>query len=184
MGADMLIECFWEEINEKRLPVRKPNWQKGYARIKELCEKWKQTGIFPECSLLPIENGDLKQPLPTTENVNSILNTLNRYLGCVENAYRGGSRELTSLEFPPYRIHITGGMSYGDEPSELFSILSDLGSLEILEETGLNPALPDSTQILKKLVRNRDLRPLLIGQDKELDNMLDLEMRKPKRRTK
>jgi hypothetical protein len=93
MGADMLVECFWEEIDEKRLAIR----------------------------------------------------------------------EITSLEFPPFRIFITGGISYGDSPSGLFNDLGMLTQLEVLEATGLNPSLPDTMAIVKKLSRSEELQPLLVN---------------------
>jgi len=189
MGADMIIECFWEEINAKGLPVKKPDWKKGKAKIKELCSKWLADGELPsEVDFLA--NGDkflhrFEGGVYTIEDqVASVQVKLIESLEEIKQAYTGNHRELTSLEFRPYRVFITGGMSWGDSPSTLFNTLQTLTELEILEATGLNPNLPDTLAIVKKLVKSEELQPLLIGKDEDLDKMLDIEMRKSKRKHK
>jgi hypothetical protein len=106
-----------------------------------------------------------------------ISEALHRYLDEVETAYRTYSKELTYLEFMPYRVWITGGMNYGDSPTELYNTLMLLNSISVLEATGLNPTLPNHGKIVRKLVKRKDLQPLLIGVDSELDAILDKEMR-------
>jgi hypothetical protein len=182
MGADMLVECFWEEIDEKRNPVRKPDWEKGRAKIKEFCDEWLADGKIPtEVDFLCAFND------PIEKQIEVVQKELEKHLHHIETAYMGGdyNRELASLEFPPYRIFITGG--FGDSPSDLYNSLQVFSELYgVLEATGLNPDLPDGMKILRKLAKNKGLQPLLIGKDKDLDAMLDLEIRKPysKRKSK
>lgn len=178
MGADMLIGCFWEEIGDNGLPLKKPNWKKGFQRIETYCKEMLDSGVVPDdiCHL-----GD-HNTVASKKNVNAIQECLKKYLKEVQVAYAGNHREVTRLEFKPYRIFISGGMSWGDSPSELMNVLNDLTCTDILEVTGLNPDLPNGVGILRKLVKKPDLQPLLIGIDNDVDKMLDIEMRKPKRR--
>jgi hypothetical protein len=49
MSADMLVECFWEELNDKHRPVRKPNWKKDHKYIDKFCDNMKrQNTIWTE----------------------------------------------------------------------------------------------------------------------------------------
>lgn len=170
MGADLLIECFWEEMNDKRLLVSKPDWLKGHARIDVLCDEMVKKD----------DSGDLDY----LGDYDEIRKALHDFLGRIENAYATNDRELTRLEFYPYRVWITGGMSWGDEPTTLFQPMQVMSQLDVLEACGLNPSLPDYKNIVQSLVKQKDLQPLLIGKNEELDEMLDIEMRKSKRKRK
>jgi hypothetical protein len=171
MGADLLLECFWEEMNEQRMAVTKPDWKKGHVRIDELCDAMeKDDKPLADLDYL----GDYKE----------IRKALHDFLGRIKNAYATNDRELTKLEFYPYRVWITGGMSWGDEPTTLFQPMQVMSQLDVLEACGLNPGIPDYKRIVQGIVKQKDLQPLLIGKDEDLDKMLDIEMRKPKRKRK
>ena len=46
------------------------------------------------------------------------------------------SREMTGLSYPERDIWLTGGMSCGDEPTDLFEVIQRLRASGILEEAG------------------------------------------------
>ena len=50
-----------------------------------------------------------------------------------------------------------------------------------MDECGFNAYLGNAPRILKKIIKDKNLRPLLVGLDNDLDEMLDTAMR-PKRK--
>jgi hypothetical protein len=54
----------------------------------------------------------------------------------VEQAISDGSRELATIEVPGWLIHLTGGGSWGDSPTELFDDFCDLEASRLSEAAG------------------------------------------------
>jgi hypothetical protein len=172
MSGDFLIACFWEEMDEQHRPVKKPDWKKGHDSIDILCDDMEKKGVVdPDIEHLGEDGcGD-------PEDIPEIRKTLHRYLKEVEHGYNSSTDDLAYLEFPPYRVWITGGTAYGNNPTEIYPAIENLNQLTVLEEVGLNPPLLDYKNIINKIVKVKPLQPLLIGIDNELDSLLEKELR-------
>lgn len=163
MGADMLVAYFYE-INDKKI---KPRWKKGFRFIQREYKKWVKQDSVPNA----IDH--LGFP-------DQARDYLTKALTEIQNGYEGQRRDLNSITIEPYTIYITGGMSWGEEPTELFNFINDLNELEILEICGFNPVINYKgivDSILKGLGKSLTL---LIGLDTTLDDMLAAKMRKRK----
>lgn len=95
--------------------------------------------------------------------------------------------DYTEYEFPPYNIYVTGGDSWGNDPTELFTYISELVTADfngknVLEVCGLNPETLDYREILMKILSTKALIPLLIGIDKNLDLIIEKEILHGKRK--
>jgi hypothetical protein len=60
----------------------------------------------------------------------------------VEHAISDGSRELSTIEVPGWRIYLTGGQSWGDPPTELFEDFLDFDEAGLSAAAGFDP--PDA----------------------------------------
>lgn len=164
MGADMLVSCFSEPMDNEF----KPDWDAARKWIED------QSAVWIKTDTLPREIDWMGDPEDAGKQ-------LLGYLETVQQAYEAGSRELTSLEFPPYRIHLTGGMSWGDDPSELFQPINILNELNLLDMCGFNTTLNYKKIVEKMLPIVEDHHPLLIGLDPDLDALLEKEFKNGKK---
>lgn len=156
----MLVSYFYceEEL--------KPNWKNGEDKITQLLKKWKKQG-------LPTDMSYWGEPQTAA---NSLREQLKEIRAVFTNP--GDYQELSVFYLGPYKIFLTGGMSWGDDPSNLFSTINDLSQSGILAACGFDQPIPDAVNILRKILAVDQIRPLLIGLDEELDEMLDQKGRK------
>jgi hypothetical protein len=155
MGADMLVNLVYHEDGKKL------NWKAGHKEIDRLIKVWGDT--------LPDAFSWMEDP---KDELHSMLTELQ---GAVESEHR----EICQLDFPPYLVYLTGGMSWGDNPSEIYQSFQTLAEEDsILAAVGLNPPMVNFQAILKKILKNKALLPLLTGIDKDLDVMLEKRLRK------
>jgi hypothetical protein len=106
-----------------------------------------------------------------------IRETLHKYLTQIELCYVGPCGSLVSLEFFPYRVWITGGESWGDAPTDLYSPVEIMNKLLVLDAVGFNPVVPDYRKMLHTIIKDKDIQPLLLHTDTELDKLLEKEFR-------
>jgi len=152
MGADMLVSCFFEPIDKDF----KPDWEGTSKYLEEQIKKWIKKDTVPACI------DYMGEPEEAASTVRSALEE-------VKNAYeQGDHRELTSLEFPPYRVYLTGGMSWGDSPSEIFNSINTLNELNLLDKAGFNQ-VPNYKEIVDEMLKVKDILPLFMGLSQELD---------------
>jgi hypothetical protein len=82
-------------------------------------------------------------------------------------------RDVTVHEIGPYDVILTGGMSWGDSPTELSSTITNLEEYGILEACGFYDT-PDYNRILG-LVLDKvgvEVLPLLMNLDPDLDKIV------------
>ena len=114
-------------------------------------------------------------------------------LNNLELAFKEEQREAAVLSFGHIRVMVTGGMSWGDSPSQLYNTISDLENISagILDAVGFNREdFINYKEILMKVLgvlRESKQLPCLIHLDDKLDPMLETLLRsgpepKPKRR--
>ena len=167
MGADMLVACFSEIIGEEK----SIDFKKGHAFIDTLAKKWKKTGKIPE------DVECLGDTLAICTHV------LHDYLDDIKTVYTDQNREAVYLEYPPHRIYITGGMSWGDSPTNIYSSMNLLGELNVLNEVGFN-ILIDYKKILEKILESKVILPMIMGLDPDLDKMISSRLTLPTKRKK
>ena len=143
----------------------KPDWRKGHQKIEELCNNMALNNkIDPAVMHLGKGCGNIK-------DLDNIRATLHGYLQSIEECYTNGRGSLVCIEFPPYRIWLTGGPSYGDAPTDLYYPVEMMNELSVLEATGLSPNIPNYRKMLNVIVKEKGVQSLLIGLDPDLNPM-------------
>ncbi len=129
MGADLLV------YHVSILKEKKPDLKKGEARIDEL-EKTKPED-WPEyyCQREGIE--DLSEP-GRMEQVRQLRKDLNEFWCWIDPESRKNSREFTWIDVGPFRIWLTAGMSWGDPPTEAYSVLERLCAAGVTDAMGFD----------------------------------------------
>jgi hypothetical protein len=121
MGAEMILSVLW--VSKKK----KPDFKKGEALIQKLAmtpaEEWPEE--FTERF-----NGDIM--------IGPMVDQLGRSLKEVEQAWSGRHREATFMEMCGRRILVTGGLSWGDSPTELMRDIDNLLSSGVAKACGFS----------------------------------------------
>jgi hypothetical protein len=181
MSGDMMIESFYEVINDNHDPIffagqpeerMRPDWARGHREINNLCDEMMLNNkIDPNVMHLGDEGlGEIKD-LP------QVREKLHKYLTNIELAYTSQRGSLVALEFFPYRVWITGGQSWGDTPTDLYYPVEVMNQLSVLDAVGFNPVLPDYRKMFNAIVKDKNMQPLLIGLDPYLDRILEKEFK-------
>jgi hypothetical protein len=163
MGADMLVACFFEPFDKDF----KPDWGRASKYLEE------QIAMWIKKDKVPSGIDYLGEPEEAADAIRS-------HLKEVKDAYEGGHRELTTLEFPPYRVYLTGGMSYGDSPSEIFNSINNLNELNLLDKAGFNE-VPNYQGMVTSMLAVKSTLPLFMGLSTDLDELISKRL-KPRRK--
>lgn len=85
-----------------------------------------------------------------------------------------GSRETTVHEFGDIKAIITGGSSWGDEPTDACGLISNLDEHGILQECGFYPDIPDYKKLFELVLdkAGSTVLPLLTGLDPDLEEII------------
>jgi hypothetical protein len=181
MSGDMLVESFYEELDEKHCTVffagqpcerLKPDWPRGHQKINDLCNDMiLNQKIDPDVMHLGDEGlGEIKD-LPKVRKI------LHVYLEQIEQSYTSQRGCLVCIEFFPYRVWITGGQSWGDAPTDLYYPVEAMNRLSVLDAVGFNPVLPNYRKMIHTIIKNKELQPLLLHTDPDLDKLLEKEFK-------
>jgi hypothetical protein len=135
-----------------------PDWKVGHDLIDKLVKNWEKNG-------LPDDIAWMNDPENAKEILHENLNTL-------EEAVLGQRNDVSSLEFFGHDIYITGGMTWGDDPTDCYTAIETLSNLKIMEACGFNPELPDYEGILKEILEKKELIPLLMDINQELNKLI------------
>ena len=114
MGADMCVSML--VLREGRKPV----WFAGEQAIRELSEQ-ELNVIADECGF---------------ESVVEVRERLYQALESAQNAIEHWNRECTSFRFGDTLWYVTGGLSTGDSPTDLFDDFELLHATHIAESIG------------------------------------------------
>lgn len=90
---------------------------------------------------------------------------------------KGGHQELGGLSLAHLDAVFTGGMSWGESPTELFDDISTLEDHNLLEPIGFFTGDINYKELLRKVLDRADL-PLLLGIDEKLDAMISERLKK------
>lgn len=159
MGSNFVTECFWYRKGDTL------EFKAGHKIIDDLSAK------------------NIKQINSYIGHIKNSKNHLHSCLEQIENLFTGNTcnAEYTEYEFLPYTIYITGGDSWGNDPTEFFTCIRNLNTADenILKACGLNKDIIDYREILMKILSTKEIIPLLIGIDKNLDTLIETEILKP-----
>lgn len=149
MGADLLIISVPYPSDKDW----KPDFERGRAFIKELREEWEKGG-----------QSDAEEEAESLES----------YLDEFEEIWEGGRRDTTTHTFGAQDAIITGGMSWGDNPTESYSVISYLDEYNVLEACGFYPPVIDWKKLFELALDKggSKLLPLLMGLDPDLDAII------------
>jgi len=158
MGADMCVCLFYRPISN----TFKPDWKIGHDAI----------NAFTHNQLQEVEHlGDDDKAIKTS---------LHDKLDNIKDAVTNGSRELTTLEFPPYLVYITGGMSWGESPSDIYNDINDLTTMGILNDIGYND-VPDYKAIVDVILEQTTVLPMLMSLNPDLDKLISKKLKGKKK---
>jgi hypothetical protein len=162
MGADMCVAYL---VCRKG---RKLDWPAGKRVIKNL--KYDE------------ENEDTAPVVTAASDQQYTQIQLLEFLVDVKNACAGSRRDSDCLEIAGNEILITGGMSWGDAPSDLYQSICNLDDVsgDILEAVGFHRKedYKDWRLVIRRILRNKALIPLLLGLDKDLDDLIAKEAKR------
>ncbi len=115
MGADLLIAHLWAE------PDTEFDWEAGRRIAGELSDA-EVLHVLEACPWLPDEAGDADVPTLCRERIDNHLTIIAE---CFTDPH---VRNLTWVDTPDgkWRCWITGGMSWGDSPSDLWDAVNEL----------------------------------------------------------
>jgi hypothetical protein len=161
MGADMLVEVLsWDKD-------QKLDWEAGIKYLNGLDD----------------EVIEKNEDLPPGSDKESILSSLK----LVRQAVEGDLREAVILHFGNLKILLTGGMSWGDSPSELYDDMYDMECIAgLFDAIGFNQDEFDYKSILMKVLKvlkDSKQLPVLLHLDKHLDAMLEAMLKSGKKRS-
>jgi len=152
MGEDLCLNILTWDRN------RKLDWKAGKKCID---------------SLEADETGEVKG----TEGNTYTKKQLHIMLSNVYQASKDGRRDTTVIHLLHLNILVTGGMSWGDDPTDTFTSICSLNEFEILNVVGFNMDEINYKEILLKVLKCQPLQPLLIGIDDELDKMIEKKLK-------
>ena len=110
MGADLLLA--WFEIDA----AKEPDWEAGRKRIRNLTpEDWERAERMGYPVNLPADMDDINCALA--------------HIDTVKDRWENGGRDATTIEIRGANLLMTGGMSWGDSPTEAWDAFSDLYAL-------------------------------------------------------
>jgi hypothetical protein len=108
--------------------------------------------------------------------------------GCVEelkSAVVGFHREAAILEFAHLNVLITGGMSWGDTPTELSTAMQAMEDFSsVLAAIGFDQDNEDYKSLLKKVLALPGLAPQCMGVDERLDELVADALRTPAKKSR
>ena len=113
--------------------------------------------------------------------------SLESSINSIKEAVEGKRRDDTIIRVCHLNILLTGGMSWGDDPTDLMgeiNLLTDIDCGSILNAIGFDQDLIDYKALLEKILKVKALQPLLLGLDKTLNGMLEKEFTKCPRKQK
>ena len=123
MGADFIGAIVWLPNDQK------PDWKAGQQAIQKLASMPMSDWPTDFVEFWADENEDTKKAA----------DVLQRDLECVQEHWDDGGRESGMVCVMGINILLTGGMSYGEAPTDLMDCINRLGSADVLEACGLNP---------------------------------------------
>lgn len=129
MGADLLVY---------HVPIRtgkKPNLKKAEARIDRLGKTKPENWPEEYCESQSIE--DLNEE-GRMDQVSQLRTDLKLFYNTINPKSKIGVRDLTWIKVGPWTIWLTGGMSWGDAPTESWGMLERLDKCGVLKAMGFN----------------------------------------------
>ena len=123
MGADFIGAVMMIE------QARKPDWRAGREAIDKLAAT--PAPNWPEAYRDQWEDGDPGDELRLADELREDLDE-------VETCWEEGGRECGGLTLMGYNVLVTGGMSWGDSPTELTDQISRLDCADVLQACGFN----------------------------------------------
>ena len=112
MGADMCVTMLSVRIGKE------PDWEEGRTWIKTLIDlPWKK---WPCTDYVELYHEDLDEKDPTDEQKKAVIEAMLKDLETAQDYWTGGSREVSRFDFNCRDLMITGGLSWGDAPTEAY----------------------------------------------------------------
>ena len=168
MGADFISSTLTWDKN------RKLDWDAGFELIKKIAKESFDPEFHEDIGEVPVDSNGLYTYAEIKE-----------FLAEIRNIVEGKqyNREATIFNVGHLNILITGGMSWGDSPSELYNTLCGFYDVDELDVTiGFNLDDIDYKALLLKILEHQEILPLIIGLDEDLDKMVEVYLKKGTKR--
>lgn len=157
MGADLCMQWL---IWEKDVPL---DWGAGdaflLAKAKENFDPENHEATVEET---PVDDGEMYSYLEMKADLDSLKSIL-----------KNGSRDCYYLEIKHLCMMCTGGMSWGDSPTDSYDLISRISEVVGLQEAIGFFQYKDYKSILGKVLDVPAVRPMIMGLDDDLDKMIE-----------
>lgn len=154
------------------LPGQKLNWNAGFKKLKELAYR-EYKGAWASGAVEEIED-ECDYPIVCESGIDRKLCEMEAALEDVKEAVAGNRRDCGSESIGGVDILVSGGMTWGDDPTDTYTSISKLEDCGgILEAVGFYPNIPDYRTMLERILTVKNALPELMGLDEELDKMIE-----------
>lgn len=103
------------------MPIGKePNWDIGEKEYRRAAREWVKT------------RGD------RGADIQDVVEDLKESVAEVKQAWNGGGRDMSVFNHGHEKLLVTGGMSYGDDPTDLFTHIQNLYDSGLIEVLGFD----------------------------------------------
>ena len=123
MGADLCLEY----VTIKK--SKKPDWKKGLAKIKALEKVWVEEAGDGE-----LDESVFGYPIAVEDAVDELKSDLANLKEAVKNRLR----DVTCISVGNYLVYATGGMTWGDDPSDSYSSFTRLNATGVAKACGFD----------------------------------------------
>ena len=166
MGADFIGALVWLPKDEK------PDWEVGRQTIQKLAST--PMPNWPDEFVEFWADGPDQDP-------NGPAAMLKQDLECLQDHWDNGGRESAMVQILGVNMLLTGGMSWGDAPTDLMDCIDRLREADVLQACGFNRDLPDGglsrpnelADVLREFVEDVKLAYGTGGGDEIDEEMMD-----------
>lgn len=140
-------------------------WDEGLAALKKETERIREEDLGMSADEMDLEDVEVNDVYTYSQAVDAYKD--------LRVIIEGKSNLADYAHFKVAGIHfiVTGGTSWGDDPTESFSCLDIVNMDDINDVIGLCPDLP-SVGLLDKITDLKAAQPMLLGMDEQLDEMI------------
>lgn len=124
MGSDLCLEY----VTIKK--SKKPDWAKGQAFLKAIEKKFKA-----DPDNFKVDEDTFGPEADGQEVIDLLKSDFIEFRNGIKKLQR---RDLTCITVGPYYVYLTGGMTWGDDPTDLYSSFSRLTAYGITKACGFD----------------------------------------------
>lgn len=176
MGADFFYYALtW-------LKDQKLDWEAGKAHIRKLAEDYKKEAEGGHRPTLgenyedPEDEGE--RPVLTDSGCDYTVSDMELSLEDIQSGIAGSRRDCNVCQLGHLQILLTGGMSWGDDPTDLCHAMQAVLDCDGLAQAiGFNQFEYDYKAMVDKIVEIPAVLPMILHLDDDLDKLIEPKLK-------